>query len=458
MTKLMLVEDDNNLREIYGARLQAEGYDIVSAKDGEEALALAVKEKPDLIISDVMMPKISGFDMLDILRSTTETKHTKVIMMTALSQKEDQERGEKLGADKYLVKSQVTLEDVVRVVGEVLAENDETAEPSTETAAPTEQPAQAAPAQAPADEPQQSNEPTQDTTTAVAEPAAPAAEPSAPVAPPEPAQTSDNPAPATPSTDEPADAPVAEPNPEQKKTVDVAPEAAATPVAPETPQPTQEPAPASVATEQPADKPVAPTASTNNVAAPAATPAPQTPDTSEKSQPASNEPAPATPAEKPEAPVAETDAVAQTNQPEVSAEKTPEASPQAEPNATAQPPAPEAKAPEEPKPAEAETASRNGSKKGKVIQPINDPNEKPSIQELLAQEENGKTEAVTTEAAQTIAQEQAEVQKQIDDFANSTTPSSAPAPGTSIQPDQSESNQQPPTQPKADVNPNDISL
>ena len=122
MTKLMLVEDDNNLREIYGARLQAEGYEIVSAKDGEEALALAVKERPDLIVSDVMMPKISGFDMLDILRSTTETKNTKVIMMTALSQKEDQERGEKLGADRYLVKSQVTLEDVVKVVGEVLAE------------------------------------------------------------------------------------------------------------------------------------------------------------------------------------------------------------------------------------------------------------------------------------------------------------------------------------------------
>src|SRR5215212_9401853 len=104
MAKIMLVEDDNNLREIYGARLQAEGYEIVSARDGEEALALAVKEKPDLIISDVMMPKISGFDMLDILRSTPEIRETKVIMMTALSQKEDQERGEKLGANKYLVK------------------------------------------------------------------------------------------------------------------------------------------------------------------------------------------------------------------------------------------------------------------------------------------------------------------------------------------------------------------
>src|SRR4029079_10901405 len=124
MTKVMLVEDDNNLREIYEARLLAEGYEIVSAKDGEEALALAVKEKPDLIISDIMMPKISGFDMLDILRSTAETKNTKAIMMTALSQAEDKDRADKLGADRYLVKSQVTLEDVAREAREVLSGQD----------------------------------------------------------------------------------------------------------------------------------------------------------------------------------------------------------------------------------------------------------------------------------------------------------------------------------------------
>jgi len=120
MSKIMLVEDDNNLREIYGERLIAEGYEIVSAKDGEEALAMAVKERPDLIISDVMMPKISGFDMLDILRQTPEAKDTKVIMMTALSKAEDKERASSLGADKYLVKSQVNLEDVARVVHDVL--------------------------------------------------------------------------------------------------------------------------------------------------------------------------------------------------------------------------------------------------------------------------------------------------------------------------------------------------
>ena len=122
MAKILLVEDDKSLREIYGVRLMAEGYTITSAGDGEEALAVAIKERPDLIVSDVMMPKISGFDMLDILRSTTETKDVKVIMMTALSSDDQRARGEALGADRYLVKSQVGIEDVVRTVHDVLGD------------------------------------------------------------------------------------------------------------------------------------------------------------------------------------------------------------------------------------------------------------------------------------------------------------------------------------------------
>lgn len=122
MSKVMLVEDDDSLREIYSIRLTAEGYNIVSAHDGEEALAIAVRERPDLIVSDVMMPKITGFDMLDILRSTPETQNIKVIMMTALSSEEERIRGENLGADRYLVKSQVGIEDVVNAVHDVLGD------------------------------------------------------------------------------------------------------------------------------------------------------------------------------------------------------------------------------------------------------------------------------------------------------------------------------------------------
>lgn len=120
--KIMVVEDDAALREIYSIRITAEGYDVVSAGDGEEALAVAVREKPDLVLADVMMPKISGFDMLDILRNTPETAKTKVIMMTALSSEDQRARGESLGCDRYLVKSQVGIEDMVATIHEVLGD------------------------------------------------------------------------------------------------------------------------------------------------------------------------------------------------------------------------------------------------------------------------------------------------------------------------------------------------
>lgn len=116
MTKIMIVEDDPTLRDIYTTRFRAESYDVVSASDGEAALTVAVKERPDLILLDIMMPKISGFDVLDILRDTDETKDTKIIVMSALSQTSDIEKGKNLGANAYLVKSQVTLSEVVEKV------------------------------------------------------------------------------------------------------------------------------------------------------------------------------------------------------------------------------------------------------------------------------------------------------------------------------------------------------
>lgn len=156
MAKIMLVEDDNSLREIYQARLLAEGYDIVAAKDGEEALALVGQEKPDLIILDVMMPKISGFDTLDIIRSTAATKAIKVVMMTALSQAEDKARAEKLGADRYLVKSQVTLEDIVKTVKEVLGEDTGSSSSSSSSTPAATPPADA---DKPADPPEPASSP-----------------------------------------------------------------------------------------------------------------------------------------------------------------------------------------------------------------------------------------------------------------------------------------------------------
>jgi CheY-like chemotaxis protein len=111
--RILLVEDDTALAAVYRSRLELEGFEIREVNNGEEALSAALEFKPDLILLDAMMPKISGFDVLDILRNTPETTAIKVIMLTALSQPKDKERAEALGVDDYLVKSQVVIGDVV---------------------------------------------------------------------------------------------------------------------------------------------------------------------------------------------------------------------------------------------------------------------------------------------------------------------------------------------------------
>lgn len=111
--KILLVEDDTALANVYVSRLQLEGFDVRHVQNGEDALSTAIDYKPDLIVLDAMMPKISGFDVLDILRNTTQTSNVRIIMLTALSQAKDKERAEQLGVDDYLVKSQVVIGDVV---------------------------------------------------------------------------------------------------------------------------------------------------------------------------------------------------------------------------------------------------------------------------------------------------------------------------------------------------------
>ncbi len=123
LKRILLVEDDDSLASVYVMRLQAEGFDVRRVANGEDALAAARTYKPDLVVLDVMMPKVSGFDVLDILRNTPETANLKVIMLTALSQESDQERAKSLGADDYLVKSQVVISDVVERIRHHLGEN-----------------------------------------------------------------------------------------------------------------------------------------------------------------------------------------------------------------------------------------------------------------------------------------------------------------------------------------------
>ncbi|HVI60554.1 MAG TPA: response regulator [Candidatus Saccharimonadales bacterium] len=111
--RILLVEDDDALANVYLTRLQAEGFDVRRVNNGEDALATALSYHPDLVVLDVMMPKVSGFDVLDILRNTPETANLKIIMLTALSQDSEKQRAESLGVDDYLVKSQVVIADVI---------------------------------------------------------------------------------------------------------------------------------------------------------------------------------------------------------------------------------------------------------------------------------------------------------------------------------------------------------
>lgn len=121
--KILLVEDDEALANVYKSRLELENFDVSLVNNGEMVLESAKQYKPDLILLDAMMPKVSGFDVLEILRNTPETMKTIIIMLTALSQASNQERAEALGANDYMVKSQVVIGDVVERVKQHLGMN-----------------------------------------------------------------------------------------------------------------------------------------------------------------------------------------------------------------------------------------------------------------------------------------------------------------------------------------------
>ena len=111
--KILYIEDDHTLATLYMTRMQAEGYDVRHFPDGESALQVAREYHPDLVIVDLMMPSLSGYDVLDNLRSIVELGGTKFVVMSALSQPEDVEKAKSLGADDFIVKSQTTIDDVM---------------------------------------------------------------------------------------------------------------------------------------------------------------------------------------------------------------------------------------------------------------------------------------------------------------------------------------------------------
>ena len=118
--KVLLIEDEEMIGEMYRTKFESEGFEFVCGKDGEGGLELAKKEKPDIILLDIIMPKLDGFSVLKELKKDTKTKKIKIILLTNLGQDEDVKKGKAMGANDYLVKANFTPSQVVEKVREVL--------------------------------------------------------------------------------------------------------------------------------------------------------------------------------------------------------------------------------------------------------------------------------------------------------------------------------------------------
>jgi len=122
MKKILFIEDESALQKTFGDILKNKGYGVLKALDGESGLRSAKGERPDLILLDLILPKMDGFEVLKELKENEETKNIPVIILTNLEETEDIQKALELGATTYLVKSSYTLEEVVNKIEKALGE------------------------------------------------------------------------------------------------------------------------------------------------------------------------------------------------------------------------------------------------------------------------------------------------------------------------------------------------
>jgi len=120
MKKILFIEDESVLQKTFSEILTQEGYEMISALDGETGLRLAKTKKPDLILLDLILPRIHGFEVLKQLKENPETKKIPVIVLTNLEGLGDVDKAIELGATTYLIKAQYTLEEVVEKIKKAL--------------------------------------------------------------------------------------------------------------------------------------------------------------------------------------------------------------------------------------------------------------------------------------------------------------------------------------------------
>lgn len=117
---VLLVEDDVFLSSIYQKKFEMEGYKVSLADNGEKALVEVKKKKPDIVMLDILLPKLDGFAVLEKLKADSEVKDIPVILLTNLGQKDDVEKGLQMGAADYLIKAHFKPSEVVDKIKQVL--------------------------------------------------------------------------------------------------------------------------------------------------------------------------------------------------------------------------------------------------------------------------------------------------------------------------------------------------
>lgn len=120
-TKILLIEDDAFLAGMYVTKLNLEGFEVQTAGDGEKGFKMAQAEPPSLILLDIILPKMSGFDVLKDLKSDKKTKDIPIILLTNLGQRDDVQKGLKLGAQDYLIKAHFMPSEVVEKIKKLLS-------------------------------------------------------------------------------------------------------------------------------------------------------------------------------------------------------------------------------------------------------------------------------------------------------------------------------------------------
>ena len=117
---VLIIEDDSYISDMYRIKLESENFEVVTAKDGIVGIRIIEKQKPDIVLLDIVMPKIDGFSVLKTIKRNPELKEIPIVLLTNLSQKENVERGFELGADSYIIKAHFTPSEVVKKIKDIL--------------------------------------------------------------------------------------------------------------------------------------------------------------------------------------------------------------------------------------------------------------------------------------------------------------------------------------------------